>query len=443
MSKTLTIAIREYNAAVRTKAFIISIVFMPILMGGSIIGYKLMQNNVDTTDKKIAVVDHSGAIAPVLERAAEIYNENTVYDKETGRKVRPACIIESVKPNDDDPQQQRVELSNKVRDNKLYAFMEIGKNIVSPSSDPRDKNIPPEDRILYRSQNAAFDEMRGWMGEPINNHLRSLRLAEVDLDADVVNRVTRWTPVESAGILEVDESGEVQESKKGGEGLAVVVPMIMMMLMFMMVMLGATPLINAVLEEKMQRIAEVLLGSVNPFQIMMGKLLGTIGVSFTVAIVYIIGGILAAQKMDVSDYIPYYVLPWFFTYQVAAIFIFGAIFIAIGSACNDLKEAQSLMMPVWAILMIPMFVWTAVIKEPTSDLSTILSFVPPWTPMLMLLRQLTPAPVPDWQPWIGLIGMAAFTIFTVWVAGRIFRVGILMQGKPPKLGEILRWAVRG
>ena len=444
MRKTMVIAVREYNAAVRTKAFLISVIAMPILMGGGIIGVKLMENNVDTTDKKIAIVDRSGVIAPILKRAAKLRNEAEVFDEKTKKKIKPACVIETVEPNNDDPEAQRLELSNKVRNKELYAFMDVGKNIVNPQSNPLDKNIPFSDRILYYAENPVFDNMRTWMGKPINNHLQSLRLAEVNLDAVVVDRVTRWTAVESQSLLIRDEeSGKIIASKQSDEGMAIGVPLIMMMLMFMMVMIGAAPLINAILEEKMQRIAEVLLGSVKPFQIMMGKLLGTIGVSFTVALIYIAGGILAAQRMDLSDYIPYYVLPWFFTYQVAAIFMFGAIFIAIGSACNDLKEAQSLMTPVWIVVMLPMFVWISVVKAPTSTLSTALSFVPPWTPLLMLIRQVTPTGIPGWQPYVGLLGTILFTILTVWIAGRIFRVGILLQGKPPKLGEIVRWAFRG
>ncbi len=444
MRKTMVIAVREYNAAVRTKAFLISVIAMPVLMGGGIIGVKLMENNVDTTDKNIVLIDRSGVIAPVLKRAAKLHNEATVFDKNTKKKVRPACVIETTEPDNNDPEAQRLKLSEKIREKEIYAFIEVGKDVVNPKSNPGDKIIPENDRILFYAENSVFDDMRTWMSQPINNHLRSLRLAEVNLDAAVVDQVTRWTNVESHNLLVRDEkSGKITESKRGGEGMAIIVPMIMMMLMFMMVMLGAAPLINAILEEKMQRIAEVLLGSVKPFQIMMGKLLGTIGVSFTVALIYVAGGILAAQRMDMSDYIPYYVLPWFFTYQVAAIFMFGAIFIAIGSACNDLKEAQSLMMPVWIVVMLPMFVWMSVVKEPSSSLSTALSFVPPWTPMLMLLRQATPSGVPGWQPFVGLLGTVLFTIITVWVAGRIFRVGILLQGKPPKLGEILRWAFRG
>jgi ABC-2 type transport system permease protein len=94
-------------------------------------------------------------------------------------------------------------------------------------------------------------------------------------------------------------------------------------------------------------------------------------------------------------------------------------------------------------VMIPMFILVPVIKEPLSGFATCLSLFPPFTPLLMLLRQSTPVGIPAWQPWVGLVGVAVFTILCVWAGGRIFRVGLLMQGQPPRIGDLLRWAVRG
>ncbi len=102
-----------------------------------------------------------------------------------------------------------------------------------------------------------------------------------------------------------------------------------------------------------------------------------------------------------------------------------------------------MMMPVWVLMMVPMMVWIQVAKSPEGAFATTMSLIPPFTPMLMLIRQSTPAGVPAWQPWVGLIGVALFTTLCVWGAGRIFRVGILMQGKPPSMLSLIRWAVRG
>ncbi len=197
------------------------------------------------------------------------------------------------------------------------------------------------------------------------------------------------------------------------------------------------------MEEKSQRIAEVVLGSARPFQFMAGKVLGGVTVSLTAAMVYVVGGVFAVREMGLAEYVPYHVLPWFFVYTLLAIVMLGATYAAFGSTCNDPSEAQSLMLPAMLPVMIPMFVMVPVLKEPESAFAIALSLFPVFTPILMLIRQTLGGGLPAWQPWVGVGGMALFTLLAVWAAGRVFRVAILMQGTPPKLGRMLRWAIRG
>jgi ABC-2 type transport system permease protein len=444
MRKIWFIAVREYNAAVRTKAFIVSVVLMPVFMVGGLVAQRLLKDQVDTTDKKLAVIDHTNRLFETIEAEAKKHNEGEIRDPKTGKKVKPVYIIERVEPNIEDPDAQRVELSDRIRSKDLYAFVEIGKDIIDPQSDSNSKLdiLPLSERVIYHGESAAMDEMRRWLHNPLNNEIRVYRLAGVDIDADVVDRLTRYVQVEPHGLVSL-EAGKVKSEGRRSEGQLIATPIIMMFLMFMMIMIGAPPLINSVLEEKMQRIAEVLLGSVTPFQVMFGKLLGTVGVSLTMVILYVGGGILLAERTNASEYIPYHLLPWFIVFQIMAIFMFGAMFIAVGAACSDLKEAQSMTMPVMVMVMVPLFVWVNVVKEPLSSFATWMSLVPTCTPLLMLLRQATPASIPAWQPWAGLGGVILFTVFCVWAAGRIFRVGLLLQGKPPKITDLMRWAIRG
>lgn len=439
MRKIIDVAVREYNAAVRTKAFIISVVLMPILMGGGLIAHRLLKDQVDIKTKQIAVIDRSGVIGDVLARASEIYNQSEIFDKESRKQVRPKIVIEAVTPAESkDADAQRIELSDRVRSGKLEAWVEVGPQIVHPGEDIAAASV------AYHSKGAVMDEQRKWITIAINNQVQNLRLADAKISPETIRGLIAPVPVDSLGLVSLDETtGTASAARQTSEISSLLVPMAMMMLMFMMITMGATPLLNSVLEEKMQRIAEVLLGSVTPFQLMMGKLLGTIGVTFTVAVIYFVGGAITVQRLGAAEHVPLNILPWFFVYQTAAVFMFGAMFVAIGSACNDLKEAQSLMMPVWLVVCAPLFVWFQVVKQPLSQFSTVLSLFPPCTPMLMLLRQSTPTGVPSWQPWAGLAGVLVCTVICVWLAGRIFRVGLLMQGKPPKLGEMVRWAFSG
>ena len=438
MRKVLKVAQREYNAAIRTKAFFIMLVLAPVMMSGGLIAIKVMERHGDTTDKTIAVVDHTGAIGPAVVEAARTRNNSQTHDLKTGRKFAPAYTIEVVEPNAADPDGQRLALSRRVRTHELHAFVEIGRDVLQPGDGATDTGI------AYHAENAALDDARKWIVQPINERIRKVRAAEVGLPEAAAERVFRWMPVEPLGLFNVNAAtGALQQAQRSDAGQAIGVPLAMLMLMFMMIMVGATPLLNAVLEEKLQRISEVLLGSIRPFELMLGKLIGTLGLSFTVIAIYLGGGFIVAQRMGLTGYIPVQLVPWFLVYMVAAIVLFGSLLIALGAACNDVKEAQSLMLPVWLLVMIPMFVWLPIVKEPLSRFATCMSLIPPFTPILMLLRQATPLGIPAWQPWVGLVGVLLFTTVCVWGAGRVFRVGLLMQGKTPRLSDLVRWAVRG
>ncbi len=437
MRKVLLIGLRDYNAAVRTKGFIIGLVVMPILLGGGLIGVKLMESQRDIRDKRIAIVDHSGTVAQAVVEAAERRNATELRDAKTGKQVRPAYLIEIVRPYESDPSRQQLELSERVRAHSLTAFVEISKDAVDP---PKSGKAPS---ISYHSENPVMDDTRMWLEQPVNDRIRQLRLAAAGLSEKRVSEITRWVQIEPLSLAEVDEAtGRVRGGTRRGEWEAIGVPYAVMLLMFIFIMTAATPLIHTILEEKMNRVAEVLLGSVSPFQLMMGKLLGGVAVSLTTVLVYAGGGIAAAHYMGASSSIPYHVLPWLLVYGIGAVLMYGAIFIAFGATCNDLRESQTMLMPVWMLVIAPMFIWLPVVKEPASSLALWSSLFPPFTPMLMLLRQTTSGGIPAWQPWVGLAEVIAFTVLCVWMAGRIFRVGILMQGKPPRLSEILRWAVR-
>ena len=443
MRKVLLLAKREYLGSVKTKAFFVMVALMPVLMSGGIVVLAFMESQTDTEDKRIAVLDHTGQIAEALAEAARIRNQTGIHDAETGEQTGPAYYIEIVQPDPDDIDAQRVALSDRVRSKDLHAFVEIGKDVIDPQSPADVPDRPAGERITYYAPNAIFHDARRWVRYATEERIRGIRLAAEGLDRERVNRLFNCPPVEGAGLVTVGAAGEIKEAVKANEGRSIGVPAGMMFLMFTMIMVGAAPLVNAVLEEKMQRIAEVLLGSVKPFELMVGKLLGTLAVSFTVLAIYLAGGVGAVYYLEVQEYIPFEVLPWLAAYMIAAIFLFGSLLIGFGAACNDLKEAQSMMMPVWVLMMIPMMVWVQVAKYPEGAFATIMSLIPPFTPMLMLIRQSTPAGVPAWQPWVGLVGVALFTTLCVWGAGRIFRVGILMQGKPPSLVSMVRWAVRG
>jgi len=436
MRKIMRVVKREYLSSVKTKGFIIALIIMPIFMGGSGIAMFLFQGQVDTRDKRVIILDQTGILSHKIKDAAQARNDAEVLDKETGRKVKPAWIFEEASFNANNPKSQRLDLSEQVRQGKLHAFLEIGPSVLHPE---RDRGSA---YIQYYGKTAALDPIRGWVNGVINTHLRTVRLEEVGVRQEQAGHILTWLEIAPMGLVSLDESGQIEEARRSSEAEALA-PLILFFLFFMMIMMGAMPQLQSVMEEKTQRIAEVLLGSLEPFEFMAGKVIGGLCVSLTAAAVYVAGGIFLLRMLGLTDYIPYRILPWFFSYLILAIIMYGSMLAALGATCNDPKDAQNLTFPAMIPIFIPMFLILPVLQEPASTFATVLSLIPPLTPMLMLLRVSAPAGIPMWQPWVGLVGVLFFAFGSVWAGGRIFRMAILMQGIPPKLSNILRWAVRG
>ncbi|MCP3986035.1 MAG: ABC transporter permease [bacterium] len=439
MRKVIRIALREYLEAVKTKAFFIGIVVAPILMCGSGLAFWLLKDQVDLTDKRLAIIDHSTVVVEAVEKRATERNSRMVRDPDTGKKIRPAFMIERVEPAED-LAVQRLELSNRIRAKSLHAFLEIGPNALTPNAKREGA------KVTYYSRSTLEDEVLRWLerNSPINWPLMKKRGLRQGLEPEAVDQVLRWLSIERRGLVSIDETtGQVGPPARANRELAILLPVGLTMLLLLMMLTAAIPLLNSVLEEKTLRIAEVMLSSVRPGELMFGKLLGNLGVSITMSGVYIIGGIIACLIMGWTEHVPFHLLPWFVVYMIAGIFMMGSMNMAVGAACNDSKELASLTFPAMLPMILPMFVMMPVLKEPGSTFSVAMSLFPTFTPTLMLLRQASPGGVPMWQPIVGLVGIAMCTMFVVWAAGRIFRIGLLTQGARPPLRDLLRWILRG
>ncbi len=437
MNKAIIIAKREYRAAVKTKGFIIGILLLPIFMGGGLLVFTLFKDKVDTDDKKIAVIDYSGQFREHLEKSAKDWNNsNTVNDK--GQKSSPYYFIEFVTPDTGDPEKQKLELSNRVRSKELHAFTQIGRNVIHPI--PNDE----QSRIFYYAENAAVDNTRSWFSNTVNNKIREIRILELGVDNESVKDLFYWVNAEAMGLVSIDtKTGEVSDAKEINELQTIFVPYILLLLMFMMLMMSAVPLLTAVMEEKTERIAEVLLGSVTPWDFMTGKIIGGLAVSLTTAAIYVAGGIFTLNRIDMSDLIPYDAIPWFFVYMILNIIMIGSIMAALGATCNDSKDAQAMQFPAMLPIIIPLFLMMPIILNPLSNMAIGCSLFPLWTPMLMLLRQSTSVTIPVWQIVVGLIGVVLFTVLCVWAGARIFRSAIILQGKRPKFGTLMKYIFKG
>jgi ABC-type Na+ efflux pump permease subunit len=451
----LVIALREYVAAVRTKTFIISLIIMPLMMGGSVLVQALLQDFHDTKAKHFAVIDRTGGrLFPTVEQAVREYNENKTVDPRTGKQIDPRFLVEEVPAPADNPAavgELREELSERVRKGGLFGFLEIGPDVLKGGAETGGRAegaAPPDDRraIRYQSNRPTHLAFPNLVKLAVTAKAEQERLRDSGLKADIgeVRQIMRPVPVEAKGLSwRNPASGAVEDATEGSRFAPVAVPMILMLLMFMVIMMSATPAMQGVVEEKMQRIAEVLLGSVRPFPLMTGKLLGMTAVSLTISLVYLAGVYWAAHRFGVGEFLGGGLLASFVLFQALAGLMYGSLFIAIGAACTDMKETQNLLWPVMLLATLPLFILGNVLQEPNSAVATGLSFFPFATPMLMIARQAVPPGIPWWQPALGALLVLATTLLCVWAAGRIFRVGILMQGKGANVGEMLRWILRG
>jgi ABC-2 type transport system permease protein len=488
MRKSLVIAIREYLAAVRTKSFLVSLLMMPLLMGASVVLQIIFKNIEDTGEKRFAVIDRSAGahLFTALEKAAQRRNAAEIFDPETHKQIKPTFVLERIEPSADTPEamaQQRFELCQQILAGKYFGLLEIGPDVyqysagsgaISPQrvarGDPaaqsavkmpvlpdpvNEKNqlltafSPPNIgndriRIRYQTKTPQYLAFSIWAEKIINEAIQEKRWSDARQPRETVLAILRPVPLVAKGLSKRDaRTGAIEDAATESQIARFIAPVALIVVMFMMIMVGATPLVGGVLEEKMGRIAEVMLGSVRPFQLMMGKLIGMIGISLTIVALYLVGLYWLAYRYGLADMFSVGLLAWFLVYLVLAVVLYGSIFIAIGSACTTSAETQTLLMPVIMIVVLPMLVLIHVIQEPNSVFSTSLSFFPPATPMVMIGRLAVPPGIPWWQPALGVVLLLATTAGFVYAAGRIFRVGLLMQGQGAKFGDLARWVFRG
>ena len=229
-------------------------------------------------------------------------------------------------------------------------------------------------------------------------------------------------------------------------------PVAFVYLLWIAIFTAANMLLTNTIEEKSNRIIEVLLSSVSPYQLMAGKIWGIGAVGITVVGSWALFAVVGVQMLpflieEVGEFrlldivgSPAY-LASFVGYFLAGYLLYAAVLVAIGSVCNSLKEAQNLMQPVILLLIVPLIAMVPVVNDPNGTIARVLTYIPLFTPFLMMNR--AGGPPPTWEYVVTTIILVVTIAFVFVAAGRIFRVGVLMTGKPPKVTEIARWMFAG
>ncbi len=287
----------------------------------------------------------------------------------------------------------------------------------------------------YWSTNLTNSGLRSQIRRALSDYMRAGRLMQEGVSLEVLNAADGLRPeVRELNPERADTAAEVTSAERLPFFVAVAVAFGLWVIIFSVVNM----LLTAMIEEKGNKVLEMMLSSARHHEILTGKLFGVAAVSFTLLLVWgsisMIGGALfqtaaSAAGLPIADIMsslldPGLILPAL-GYFIIGYFVYGAVFLAIGSLCETLQDAQTLMSPIMLVMMVPLFLVTVALDSPDSPVIAIASWVPVWTPFLMLAR------LPQDPPMIEIIGSTALMIFTaivvIWGAGRLFRMGALNQ----------------
>jgi len=222
---------------------------------------------------------------------------------------------------------------------------------------------------------------------------------------------------------------------------------VFMMIIYVTVLMYGVYVMRGVLEEKSSHVVEVIISTVKPFELMLGKILGIGAVGLTQFVIWAAlmaaisaPGAVAAVGISGMELptIPGLLLVFFVVFFVLGFLLYGTLYAGIGAAFDTEQEAQNFQGLVTMLLIVPMVLMIQIINQPDGTLSVVLSLIPFFTPMLMFLR-MTLVPVPVWQVTASVVLMLGTILASTWVVAKIYRVGILMHGSKPKLKDLIRW----
>lgn len=401
---------REYLQRVKSRWFVVATVAGPLLMLGLILVPALIASQGEEADRQLAVLDRTGVL---YERVAEGLQR-------AGYSVERA----------EDGADAEGALAARIEGDEIGAFLVLDQATIDRG----------HARLTATSRPSI---------------VRQVAFQQILVQAALEARLGGADP----GVRALLDGGELEVSvvSDGGVGFddaAFAASYIGAFLLYMTILLYAVAVMRSVLEEKSNRVVEVVISSMRPFQLMLGKIVGVGAVGLTQLLIWALSGalivgagipaLLAANPQfaalgELRQFLPGIGYAGLFAvFFVGGYFMYSGLYAAVGAMCNTDEEAQQAQFPVIMLLIVPIVFVTQVINEPNAGLSVALSLVPFFSPILMFARAAGGA-APLWQVGLSVLGMAVTVVAIAWVAGRIYKVGILMAGKRPTLPELWRW----
>jgi ABC-2 type transport system permease protein len=480
MKKIFWVAWREFSTTVFTWGFILGVVMTPVLILVVVGAMAYLQRlGGPRLQGEVAVIDRSGLVAPNLEKRFAPEAEKEEVEQATKQatemiKQSPAADALTQVPGANIEQQAKTAIEQAAKSAPELALL-----LLAGDADAEKEKEPVKVAEIKTSRKKGEAEAEGpksrlalavipdgavrpddagkytpiemFFAQRLDGEIQrriERRVQDSVVDARLANdgRLARsgLSPEQIRGIIDRPDSQSKTLTKEGEKQalgqLTMFIPMGFMILMMVSVMTSGSSLLTSTVEEKSSRVMEVLLSAVSPMQLMTGKILGQMAVGLLILAVYsgmgVIGIVFMLKRLDLitTEQLVYLAIFFFIAY-----FLIASMMAAIGSAVNDMREAQTLMTPVMLLVMMPWMIWFVIQRAPNSTLAVVLSFIPGMNPFIMVLRICGSEPVPTWQIIAGIgVGIVS-VIFASWAAAKIFRIGALMYGKPPDFKTLVRW----
>jgi ABC-type Na+ efflux pump permease subunit len=479
MSRVLSVAWRDFKHTVMTKAFLFAIVGVPILLVGiiAIAAIVMMGHKEPPLIGTVAVAAPDDAVIEAIraefdperikrEQDSEAAELNataqgvgamagtTDYDAAggslSGMPVRGEVDI-SIEALDRNVHEFTNGLKQRLEDGDLLAVAIIPQAAIDnwkPDDEREDeadaaredegdeKHTPSPTFRLLVNETMDTDHI-GLIEKRLGQAVVSVRAEQEGVDLESSRALLKRPRADTDRLI---KGGETKSEGEAVRALKQVIPMVLLMLLWGATFGTGNQLLMSTIEEKSNKVMEVLLSAVSPMQLMTGKIIGLGLVGLIIVAVYSsagIAGLVVANRLDLIDTVD---LIYFALYFFMAYFMVASMMAAVGSAVSDLREANTLLTPVMLLLMVPLFLWMPISQAPNGGVATAFSFIPPAIPFVMILRIGADEAVPLMHIPLTLIWGYLCTFGMMWLAAKIFRVGVLMYGKPPSPIELIKWA---
>lgn len=438
MNKISLIIQREYSTRVKKKSFIIMTLLMPILMAGLFILPTYFATMEDHESRTIAVYDGSAIFLGRLEN----------------KDVTKFHFV---------PEEEYLKIKKDIKNSGFYALLVIPPNFLTTN------------RVqMFSESNIPFD-LKSMIQEKLRAIVEKDKMAEVVRQTSIPDLQQKINATKTRIVVETVKKGEGGKVEKSSTELGMILGYIFGFFMYLFMIMYGIMVMQGVMEEKQSRIVEVIISSVKPFQLLMGKIIGIAMVGLTQIAIWVVLGFIiistarelngggdntrqvqdimsqtnaAAQQAaqsgmmkDIFSMVDTINIPLligcFIFFFLGGYLLYSSMFAAVGSAIDAPEDAQQFTMPIMLPIILSIMVLMSAVKNPEGPVAFWFSMIPLTSPVVMMAR--IPFGVPPWEILLSMVVLVASFVFMVWLSAKIYRTGILMYGKKPSWKELAKW----